>query len=128
MSRANVTDAMTTSHDLNDQAVIYAKLDGVPYVIAKSVVKALTDADFVCGENPYINRITEQLTEDATLLPVTDAELLARVWDNPGHDKDVVFVKAESLISHLEDIFPDVAPDLLAKARRAMLGHLAALA
>lgn len=126
-SMTNVTDSMTTSLYLNDQAIVYYKLDGVPYVIAKSAVKALTDADFVCGGNPYINRITEQLHEDATILPVTGADLLSRVWDNPGHHKDVVFVKAQSLIDHLEDIFPGVEPDLLEEARRTMLGHLANL-
>ena len=126
MSKA-VTNAVTNSRYLNGQAVVYFKLDGVRYVIAKSVVKAVTDTDHLCGKDPYINSIRKLLQDDTILLPVSGKELISKVWDNPGNYKGVVFVKAESLINNLEDIFADVAPDELEAARKTMLTHLTQL-
>lgn len=128
MSVQTVTESMTDSRYLNGQAIVYCKLPDGVYVIAKSVVKALTDTAYLCGENPYINQILLQLPTDTQMLPVTGEALLAKVWDTPGHSKDVVFVKAETLVNHLEHIFSDIAPAQLAAVRQTLRENLAELA
>ena len=80
----SITEAMTECQNLDGQAIVFCTLHSERYVIAKSIVKLLTDTDYLCGENPYINRINEMLPEDTILLPVVAEALLSKVWDNPG--------------------------------------------
>lgn len=115
---------MTECRDLDGQVIVYCLLNGETHVIAKSIVKLLTDTDYLCGENPYIHRIIEKLPNDTILLPVVGEDLLSKVWDNPGDKKDVYFVKAKALIDHLEEIFPDARHDLLQAVRKAMQSHV----
>jgi len=49
--------------------------------------------------------------------------LLSKVWDAPGDQKDVSFVKASALIKHLEEIFPDADQGLLQTVHQAMQAH-----
>jgi len=120
----NIIESMTECRDLDGQVIVYCLLNGEPHVIAKSIVKLLTDTDYLCGENPYIHRIIEKLPNDTILLPVVGEDLLSKVWDNPGDKKDVYFVKAKALIDHLEEIFPDARQDLLQAVRKAMQSHV----
>ena len=115
---------MTECRDLDGQTIVYCLLNGEPHVIAKSIVKLLTDTNYLCGENPYIHRIIEKLPNDTILLPVLGEDLLGKVWDNPGYKKDVYFVKAKALIDNLEGIFPDAKQDLLQAVRKAMQSHV----
>lgn len=115
---------MTECRDLDGQVIVYCLLNGESHVIAKSIVKLLTDIDYLCGENPYIQRIIEKLPNDTILLPVVGEDLLSKVWDNPGDKKDVYFVKAKALIDHLEEIFPDARQDLQQAVRKAMQSHV----
>jgi hypothetical protein len=119
-----ITEPLVECRDLDGQAIVYCSLNCEPYVIAKSIVKLLAETDYLCGENPYIQRIIEKLPEDMILLPVVGEELLSKVWDNPGDQKDVYFVKATALIGHLEEIFPDAKQALLQAVRQAMQGHI----
>ncbi len=128
MQKVTVTAAMTECCDLNGQVIVYCRLEGVRYVIAKSVVRALSATDYLCGENPYIQRILERLPEATRMLPVAGADLLGKVWDNPGELKDVYFVQAATLTDELETIFPDVSPDRLDAARQVLRAHLSTLA
>lgn len=127
MQNATVTASMTEYCDLNGQAIVYCRLDGVLYVIAKSVVRALSATDYLCGENPYIHRILARLPEATRMLPVAGADLLGMVWDNPGEFKDVYFVQAATLVDDLDTIFPDVSPDRLDAARQVLRAHLMTL-
>jgi hypothetical protein len=119
-----ITEAMTECRELDGQALVYCTLNGEQYVIAKSIVKVLTETDYLCGENPYIHRIIEMLPEATLLLPVVGEALLSKVWDNPGEQKDVYFVKATALINHLEEIFPTAGQDRLQAVRQAIQEHL----
>ncbi len=119
-----ITESMTECRDLDGQAIVYCSLNGEPHVIAKSIVKQLTETDYICGENPYIQRIIEKLPDDTILLPVVGKELLSKVWDNPEDLKDVYFVKVKALIDHLEEIFPDANQGLLRAVCQAMQGHI----
>lgn len=127
MQKITVTAAMTECCDLNGQAIVYCRLEGLLYVIAKSVVRALSATDYLCGENPYIQRIVSSLPESTRILPVAGADLLGKVWDDPGELKDVYFVQAATLIDELETIFPDVSADRLDAARQVLRAHLVTL-
>ena len=118
-----ITEDMTESRDLDGQALVYCTLNGERFVIAKAVVKLLTDTDYLCGENPYINRIIEKLPEETMLLPVAGAALLSKVWYDPGERKDVYFVKTSALIDQLAEIFPDADQTLLYRVRQALKNH-----
>lgn len=119
-----ITESSTECHDLHGQAIVYCLLNGEPHVIAKSIVKLLSDSDYLCGENPYIHLIIEKLPNDTILLPVVGEELLSKIWDNPGDKKDVYFVKAKALIEHLEEIFPNANKNLLHSVQKAMQGYI----
>lgn len=127
MALESITESLTECRDVHGQTIVYCKLNGELYVIAKSVVKVLTETDYLCGENPYINRIIELLPEAAILLPVVGEALLSKVWDNPGRQKDVYFVEAAALIDHLEELFPEAGRGLVEEVRLAMRGHLETL-
>lgn len=124
MTEMIITEEMTTSSKLHGQEIIYCKLDGQQYVIAKSVIKVLTEVAYICGENPYIHKILERLPEDTVKLPVEGRHLLSKVWDNPDKKKDVYFVKALALIDQLNNIFPQASPELLKLVRTSMSRHL----
>ncbi len=124
MSAMIITEAMVTCRSLHGQTIVYCRLDGQQYVIAKSVVKVLTETTYLCGENPYIQKILERLPDDTVMLPVAGRELLGKVWEDPGEQKDVYFVKVTALLDQLGNIFPQASPDLLESARETMMQHL----
>ncbi len=127
MQKITVTAAMTECRDLNGQTIVYCRLEGVLYVIAKSVVRALSTTEYLCGENPYIQRILTRLPAATCMLPVAGADLLGKIWDNPGELKDVYFVQAATLIDNLDSIFPEISADRLDAARQALRAHLLTL-
>jgi len=124
MTEMIITEEMTTCKELHGQAIIYCKLGDQQYVIAKSVIKLLTEDAYICGVNPYIQKILESLPEDTVKLPVEGQHLLSKVWDNPGNKKDVYFVKALTLIDQLDSIFPQASPELLTLVCTTMSRHL----
>ncbi len=127
MSEMIITEAMTRCRDLHGQVIVYCRLNGQQHVIAKSVVKVLTESVYLCGENPYIRKILECLPDDTVMLPVAGRELLGKVWDDPEEHKDVYFVKVTALLNQLDNIFPQASPDLLGSVRETMLQHLETL-
>lgn len=127
MSEMIITEAMTTCRELHGQAIVYSRLDGQQYVIAKAVVKVLTETAYLCGENPYIHKILERLPDDTVMLPVAGRELLSKVWVDPEEKKDVYFVKVTALLDQLDNIFPQASPELLESVRQTMTQHLETL-
>lgn len=122
-----ITEEMTTCRNLRGQEIVYCRLGDQQYVIAKSVVKVLTETAYICGENPYIHKILERLPDTTVMLPVVGQALLSKVWDKPEEQKDVYFVKVTALLDQLDNIFPQASPDLLESVRTAISHHLETL-
>jgi hypothetical protein len=87
--------------------IIFYKHDEQIYVIAKSVVTAVTDTNLKQGKDPYIKRITELLSSDVIYRAITGSELISKVWGG-GNFSKVVFVEIIKLLENLENIFTEV--------------------
>ena len=101
------------------------------WMVVRSNGRFLTQRDL-----PRLALITPSLTESGIRLALPGAgevvleeartggsPISSKVWDDPGPEKDVYFVKATALIDHLAEIFPEADQRLLHRVRQALQNH-----
>ena len=107
------------------QACLFTNLDGVWFVMAKSVVKAIIEKEYLQGKDPFIDKIIEVFGSQVSYFQIRDKSILQKVWSPPSGDfRSVTFVPIKELIPNLSEIFSEVEEEDLLDAQDQLKGFL----
>jgi hypothetical protein len=91
--------------------IISTAINNERYVMAKSVVRFVIEKKYKYGKDPYINRIERLLSREVTYFEIKDKNILLKVWDKAGNFPSIIFVKLNTLLPILNEVFPDLSED-----------------
>lgn len=91
--------------------IISTAINNDKYVMAKSVVRFVIDENYKYGKDPYIDRIESLLACEVKYFEITDRNILLKVWDKAGNFPSIIFVKLNSLLLILNEVFPGLSKD-----------------